>query len=143
MTNKTGIIFNCSATDDSELLNISLYTNLNGEFLLNQSSLVSGIQNSTLFKINSSDGNLLWNCLSYNNNSMHDWNDENYSITIDSVAPEINLLMPEDNVTLDTNIVLFSYDVIDNNNITCILNLNGNSEVLISKEFTKSLENNN
>ena len=142
-TNKTEIAFNCSATDDLELSNISLYTNLNTEFLLNQSSLVSGIQNGTLFRINLSDGDFMWNCLSYNNNSMHDWNDENYSITIDSVAPEINLLMPEDNVTLNTNIVSFSYDVIDNNNITCLLNLNGNNEVLISKEFTKSLENNN
>ena len=143
MTNKTGIIFNCSATDDSELLNISLYTNLNGEFLLNQSSLVSGIQNSTLFKINSSDGNLLWNCLSYNNNSMHDWNDENYSITIDTVAPEISLLMPEDNITLNTNTISFSYDVVDKNNVTCIFNLNGNNEELTSKDFMKDLGNNN
>src|SRR3989344_2680128 len=143
VTNKTEVVFNCSATDDLELSNMSLYTNLDGEFLLNQSSLISGIQNSTLFRINISDGNFMWNCLSYNNNSLYDWNDENYSITIDSVAPEIILLMPENNFTLNTNIVSFSYDVIDNNNITCILSLNGNNEALISKDFTKNLENNN
>ena len=142
VTNKTEVVFNCSATDDLELSNMSLYTNLDGEFLLNQSSLISGIQNSTLFRINISDGNFMWNCLSYNNNSLYDWNDENYSITIDSVAPEIILLMPENNFTLNTNAVSFSYDV-NENNLSCILNINGNSEVLISKEFTKNLENNN
>ena len=143
VTNKTDIVFNCSASDNLELSNLSLYTNLDGEFLLNQSFLVSGIQNSTLFKINLSDGNLLWNCLSYNNNSLFDWNDDNYSITIDSVAPEISLLMPENNVTLNTNTISFSYDSADKNNVTCIFNLNDNNEVLILNEFTKNLENNN
>ena len=61
----------------------------------------------------------------------------------DTVAPEISLLMPEDNITLNRNTISFSYDVVDKNNVTCIFNLNGNNEELTSKDFMKDLGNNN
>ena len=60
------LIFNCTASDLTGLINISLIHNLTGEWLINQTKNVSGLQKNVLFSLNLS-GNLTfgWNCISY------------------------------------------------------------------------------
>jgi len=81
------ITFNCSATDDYGLVNISLYiTNpINQSFSLNQTINLSGTTNETTWTLNLSNGNYTWNCLTYDAAENHDWA-ENRSITINYVA---------------------------------------------------------
>lgn len=81
------VFFNCSATDDFGLANISLYItdNQNSNFKLNQSAIVSG-NNSANWTLGLNNGNYTWNCLSYDNVSNFDWG-ENRSIIINYSAP--------------------------------------------------------
>lgn len=63
------LTFNCSASDDYGLVNISLYHNVNG-WMLNQSSIVSGISNYSTFSLtNLLGGSYKWSCLAYDNNN--------------------------------------------------------------------------
>lgn len=142
ITNDTTITFNCSATYDNGLRNISLYTDREGKFAIYESRNISGVHNSTLFNLNLTDIFLIWNCLS-NGDSSYDWGDYNYTLMIDTLSPELILLSPENNSTFDTNVVTFSYSVLDKYNSTCNLKLNDNAESVNETEITKTLSNNN
>jgi len=80
--------FNCSATDDWNLKNISLYiTNANNNsFSLNHTTNISGTSNSTNWTLNLSNGNYTWNCISYDLAGNFDWN-INKTIKINYTAP--------------------------------------------------------
>ncbi|MBW3010751.1 hypothetical protein KY326_00850, partial [Candidatus Woesearchaeota archaeon] len=77
------VTFNCSATDDFGLVNISLYlTNSTDEgFALNQTTNVSGLANSTSWTLELVSGTYTWNCLAYDNIGQFDWGDQNRTIT--------------------------------------------------------------
>lgn len=75
------ITFNCSASDDFGLVNISLYHNMNG-WMLNQSFNVSGISNSSIFNLtNLPGGSYKWSCLAYDNNNNSTFAN-NYSFSV-------------------------------------------------------------
>lgn len=78
--------FNCSATDDFGLANVSLYitNNQNLNFSLNQTTIVSG-NNSTNWTLSLDNGNYTWNCLAYDNGQNFDWG-ENRTIIINYSA---------------------------------------------------------
>jgi len=82
------VIFNCSATDDSNLANISFYitNSTNQSFALNQTTIISGTSNSTTWTLSLANGNYTWNCLAYDNASQTDWN-INRTIKINYTAP--------------------------------------------------------
>ena len=129
------ITFSCSATDDLSLDTIVLYHNINGSFIANQTSIISGNSNTSNFTINNiANGvNLTWNCLTYDNVFQSAWG-QNRSINItieqsnlqDAVGPSITLLTPLNNsVWNSSNIVTFSYNVTDSSNVSnCSLILN-------------------
>jgi hypothetical protein len=79
----TSINFSCNATDDYQLVNISLYltNSTNQSFVLNQTTSITGISNSTSWSLNLTTGNYTWNCLAYDNSSQTDWA-ENRTITL-------------------------------------------------------------
>jgi hypothetical protein len=87
-------MFNCSAIDDSPageiLTNISLYI----DNILNETKDISGVLNSSIFIKNIPDGIINWNCLAYDNSSIHGWG-TNRTFTIDTILPSITINNPE------------------------------------------------
>ncbi|MBT7281521.1 hypothetical protein HN840_04290, partial [archaeon] len=83
------ILFNCSVTDENNnLVNITLYHNLNGSWTANGTVDISGGTNETVFVRNISDFyNSLdvrdsvfnWTCVAYDNESRVDWGNTNNS----------------------------------------------------------------
>ncbi|PIN92051.1 hypothetical protein COU56_04315, partial [Candidatus Pacearchaeota archaeon CG10_big_fil_rev_8_21_14_0_10_31_9] len=96
------INFNCSGKDDSGLSNITLYHNINGNMLPNETKIVTGTSNSTIWTINSiaHGTNFNWNCLIYDNESHFSWaSNTTYSVnvTILNHPPIVSLIFPENN----------------------------------------------
>jgi len=96
------INFNCSATSNVELKNMSLWHNLSGNFKLNQSKVLTGLSSSAEFNLNLDNGQFLWSCLVYNTNESYEFGTNmtatiaiNNKPTIDSYAPDLNASVDE------------------------------------------------
>ena len=77
------ITFNCSATDDLNLHNISLYLGKDGSSItLNKTSLISGTSDSSVFKLNLTSGVYTWNCKVYDNDSSYSWAENNFTLNL-------------------------------------------------------------
>ena len=76
------ISFNCSATDDNNLVNITLYGGWDGGWHADETVNLNGISDSAIFIKNLEGGIYLWNCLSYDNASQKDWGNLNWTINI-------------------------------------------------------------
>jgi len=81
-TNLTSITFNCSATDDKRLTNISLYTNISSWSSINSTTCSGTTCSLPYTKTSIPVGTYRWNCLAYDNSSQSDWGDANYTFTI-------------------------------------------------------------
>ncbi len=76
------INFTCNASDDFGLRNISLYTNISGSWILNQTKEVTGLTNSSTFSLtNLNEGSYLWGCEAYDTANQSDWS-ENRSFDV-------------------------------------------------------------
>jgi hypothetical protein len=77
------ITFECNATDITDLENISLYitNSSNGNFSLNQTTIVGGTSNSSNWTLELTVGRFIWNCLATNNNSESNWASVNRTIS--------------------------------------------------------------
>ncbi|MCK4669769.1 MAG: right-handed parallel beta-helix repeat-containing protein [Nanoarchaeota archaeon] len=87
------IPFNCSATDNINLFNISLYItdSTNSSFTLNQTTNIGGTSNSSNWTLSLQNGNYTWNCLAYDTSDNSDWGDENRSIEINFTGAAANI----------------------------------------------------
>jgi len=123
------LTFNCSATDNVLLVNISLYiTNYQDtNFALNQTTNVSGTINSSVWTLGLSSGNYTWNCLAYDSSGNSDWGNANRTIVInytdsdgDSVPDSLDNLEGNEssvnttgvtdlNISIDGNTTLGTY----------------------------------
>ena len=95
-TNQT-VIFNCSATDNVNLANITLYGNWSGGWHANESVNVFGTSNSTTFTKTLPIGNYIWNCLAFDNESNSGWGAINYTLSIttpDTTYPIPTIIYP-------------------------------------------------
>ncbi|MFH1828355.1 MAG: DUF2341 domain-containing protein, partial [Nanoarchaeota archaeon] len=83
------ITFECNATDDNGLANISLYitNSQNTSFALNQTTNITGISDSVAWTLSLANGNYTWNCLAYDSAGMSDWGDANRTLKINYSAP--------------------------------------------------------
>lgn len=131
-TKSTGnISFNCSATDDFNLVNITLYSNTTGIWQAEETQNLTGTNGSVIFSINNiSSGNYKWNCLVYDNDSLSNWGGFNYTFSIgnDTDNPSITLENPANNTLDSDGLILFTYNVTDTSSgiANCSLILNGN-----------------
>jgi photosystem II stability/assembly factor-like uncharacterized protein len=85
------IIFSCSAIDTDgfeELKNMTLYGNWAGEWHANETKSLTGISNSTTFTKTLPYGDYVWNCLAYDNGSLSDFGDNNFTFTISEEGVE-------------------------------------------------------
>lgn len=81
-TNLTYISFNCSATDDKKVQNISLYTNISSWSSINSTTCSSTSCTLNYNKTSIPLGAYKWNCLAYDNSSQSSWNTTNYTFII-------------------------------------------------------------
>ena len=84
------VSFNCTATDDSNLVNITLWGNWTGTFHQNQSFNTPGLANASLFNKYLPDGNYLWNCQAFDNASQQSFFSSNYTFSIFPCNPPLS-----------------------------------------------------
>ncbi|MBW3017648.1 hypothetical protein KY325_00635, partial [Candidatus Woesearchaeota archaeon] len=85
------ITFNCSATDDFGLVNISLYitNSTNGGFMLSNTTPVSGFSASVGWTLQLISGVYTWNCVAYDNGNNSDWGENRTISNVTAAAPTI------------------------------------------------------
>ncbi|MEK6952337.1 MAG: S8 family serine peptidase [Nanoarchaeota archaeon] len=96
------LLFNCTASDLTGLINISLIHNLTGEWLINQTKSVSGLEKNVLFSLNLSGNQTFgWNCISYDTDGFFGL-DINRTVRVNfNNIPRINSFFPNvTNVTI-------------------------------------------
>ncbi|GAH71454.1 unnamed protein product, partial [marine sediment metagenome] len=121
------IIFNCTADDDISLVNVSLYGNWTGNWLLNETNLTPINNAPVIFDKTISDGIYVWNCYACDSISQCDFASANKTFTIDSTKPNVAINSPL-NQTYDTNIILFNITATDGGGISaCWYSLTGGS----------------
>jgi len=82
------VVFNCSATDDTGLTNITLYGNWTGSFAANVIVSVTGLSNSTTFTKTLVNNNIyLWNCLVGDDSGNSVFAPNNFTFILDNTAP--------------------------------------------------------
>ncbi len=83
------VTFECNATDDINLANVTLYVwnQSDGALFFTNTTDWIGTTNSTTFDRDfNSDNDHIWNCLAVDNASQSDWAATNFSLNISSVA---------------------------------------------------------
>lgn len=120
------ITFNCSAnTTSGHIANISLWLNITGNWILNQTVVFSsGSENSIQVTKNIPEGlNYKWTCIAYDNSTSNAWA-TNRTFTVDTILPLISanilnpvIYVPSDNITVN-------YTITDLNLASCWYNYN-------------------
>ena len=80
------VVFNCSAEDDFNLVNMTLYGNWGGSWHANETKSLSGISDSVSFSKNLINGIYAWNCLAYDNASQSNWANSNWTINVTVIS---------------------------------------------------------
>jgi PGF-pre-PGF domain-containing protein len=128
------VIFNCSATDNLGLVNMTLYGNWTGSWHANETNNLSGISNSTLFSKTLGDGNYIWNCLATNINPNTVFSSLNYTLTVDTIAPNISTVSSG---SIGSSAATISWTTNENSNSS--LNFGTNLSVLGTIQQSTSL----
>ncbi len=140
--------FNCSATDNIALKNISLYltNSSNQSFMFNSTSALSGTSDSAQWQISLKPGNYTWNCIAYDRLGNYDWG-VNRTIRIryvPMVNPYVDLLAPANNSYDSNGQVTFKYNVTNTYPISnCTLYLNGTAymtDFSVTRNISESLQ---
>ena len=98
------VSLNCTSVDFSALSNVTLYHNISGSFVVNETRSLSGEKNFTSFDLSfKSDKIFMWNCLLTDTSNNQDWGNSNITINVDiNEAPNITSYTPT-NLTSSVN----------------------------------------
>lgn len=125
------VTFNCSATDDNGLLNISLYLTSrdNTSFTLNETTNITGLSNGTTWTKSLVYGNYTWNCLATADNNVSSFG-TNRSFTLNNTAPSnVAIILPTNATTYlgdgTSYNVTFNFRATDAEALTYYLFING------------------
>jgi len=82
--------FICYTSDNSQLVNVTLYHNISGIWSANQTANISGTTNTTTFTLNglSDNSSFIWNCLAYDNASRSSFFGFNFTLNIQLLPPD-------------------------------------------------------
>ncbi|MEM2369035.1 MAG: hypothetical protein QXS77_01960 [Candidatus Pacearchaeota archaeon] len=132
----TNITFNCTAQDNYNLSNITLYGNWSGWDAKNSSN-VSGTNNTTTFTHSlAANARYLWACQACDAAGNCNFS-SNRTLTIDTAKPEVHLKSPTNNYNTTLTTIDFKYNVTDNFGIkNCSLYIDGSL-----KQTDTSIEN--
>jgi len=121
----TTVNFNCSATDNNYLKNITLYGNWSGGWHANETKNITGTSNETTFTKTLTDGSYIWNCLASDSGGNTAFNESNRTINVDAIKPVITLISITNNTGDSDGNVTFNYNVTDASAVSnCSLILN-------------------
>jgi PGF-pre-PGF domain-containing protein len=139
------ITFNCSATDDYSLANITFYWNYSGSWQANGTNPVSGTTNETTFTRTLANGYYVWNCLASDDAGQTAFAVSNRTLTVNytappNQAPQISLNLPANNTQFNnTQDINFNFTATDDQNTTlsCSIYLDN-----VSNQTNSSVQNN-
>ncbi len=134
-TNQSNINFICYIEDNLAIQNVSLYTNETSWSIKQTNN--SGINDDNYtFTQTLTDGTYKWNCIAEDKAGNKNTNNTNYTITIDTKYPILNIINPE-NKSYNTTTINFDYTIIEQNKDTCWYNLNdGTNNTLVNCDNT-------
>ena len=144
------IDFNCSAsaTVSNTIVNISLWTNQSGTWILNETEDYTGIggrTNTSIFNKNISEGDKFdWTCKAFDTSGESGLGSPNRTISVDTSVPEISITYPNQTI-FKINfynpifpLIYLNWSINDTNLDSCWYSYNGtNTTVTCSDEFTK------
>jgi len=140
--NNTGnVTFNCSATN-TNLSNITLWTDVNGSWSANQTKTLLGSSNSTEFNLtdlNDNNTGYLWNCLAYDSSGNSNFSIANRTFYIDTTLPNVNLISPtvdyvNDSLSLlDVNFTCNASDSNQLSNLSIYLTNSANQSFVLNR----------
>ena len=150
----TSITFNCSAADDYNLTNVTLYGNFSGTWQSNGTNTVTGTSNTTTFARTLAQGYYVWNCLARDDVNQAAFAAANRTlvISVDTVAPTVTPNNPVNNAVDGDGSIVFNCSAADAGtglaNISLYINsvLNQTNTVTGSSNsttFSKTLANGN
>jgi parallel beta-helix repeat protein len=85
------VTFNCSATDDQQLVNLTIYVWNSSTLYYNNTVAISGTSNSSTWALTSMpDENYKWNCLAYDNASNSSWAANNFTLAVQLITSVTN-----------------------------------------------------
>ncbi len=119
----SSLVFNCSATDDNSLLNLSLFIDdvINTTIFNTTTPLNLSLETNLTF----ADGNYNWTCNAFDDADQEGTTSTRF-FTIDSTPPSINVTSPRE--TFDTGIVgqnlTLNWSVVDDNIGSCWFSYN-------------------
>jgi len=142
-TTNHNILFNCSATDDTQLVNISLYitNSTNQSFARNQTTPITGTSNSTSWTIYLADGNYTWNCLTYDSTNQNNWAANRtiqVKLTSETNPPNVTNLLTNNTIYSINDTVLITARVVDDTavyNVTSNVTLPNNTIVVMQMTY--------
>lgn len=89
-TSSSSVTFNCSATDNLALANLTLYGNWSGSWHVNQTKAVNGTSNETTFSKSLFSGNYLWSCYAMDTDANRAFASSNFTVIVDTITPNIS-----------------------------------------------------
>ncbi len=89
-SSSSSITFNCSASENTELANLTLYGNWSGGWHANETTAVNGTSNETIFTKTLFDKNYRWSCQAADTQGNSAYASANFTLTVDTVAPNIS-----------------------------------------------------
>ncbi|MBI4438371.1 hypothetical protein HY640_00395 [Candidatus Woesearchaeota archaeon] len=136
---------------ESAVLNCSLYSDFSAQWAINQTLNRSASNVTSNFsKVSLRNGTFLWSVECYDYAGNRNFSSNNFSFTVDTAAPAVNLTLPVNNTNQkDTSSIVFTYNVTDANPVgNCSLVVNdiidqtdGSVLVNTSLSFSKSFDN--
>jgi hypothetical protein len=109
------IDFNFTITDDKELRNCTLYTNVTGSWAPNLTGTAVINDSVNNITVTMPDGNFLWNIRCWDNITpyLDDWYDYNFTVHIDTTGPNTSIDYPPNSTNISTDTYLLNASVID------------------------------
>ena len=94
-TTNNYVNFICNASDNEQLVNLTLYVWNSTNLYYNNTKIISGTSNQSNWNLtNMANDNYTWNCLAYDNASLSNWANENWTVTVNYIPdnpPKLNL----------------------------------------------------
>jgi len=112
----TNIYFNFTATDSDGLDTCELWSNWTNEWTLNYTWILpeSAVQNFTIISI-LTDTVGVWNIKCNDTNGLEDWALNNFSLTIDTIPPNVEIISPTNDSSFTGMSFAVTYNISDKN----------------------------
>ncbi|GAI74887.1 unnamed protein product, partial [marine sediment metagenome] len=131
-SSSTNIQFNCTADEDINLVNVSLYGNWTGSWLLNETNSTPVNNAPVIFDKTISDGIYVWNCYACDNISQCSFASANYTFSVDTVYPNFTSYAREPTTPNEDQSVQVNVTITEANTAEVILEWNSTTNYTVA-----------